>query len=239
MKKEKVLEKLKGGLIVSCQALQNEPLHSPFIMGRMALAAQMGGAVGIRANTVPDITEIKKSVDLPIIGIIKNDYPGSKVYITPTMKEVDDLMEVGVDIVASDATFQTRPDGTNIEQFIKSVKEKYPQCLLMADISTYDEGMFAQQCGVDIVATTLAGYTDYTVAKEGPDYELIEKLAKNLTVPLIVEGRISTPEEASACMNLGAWAVVVGGAITRPKQITERFVNALVRKSDLSQKRIG
>ena len=227
MDKNNIINKFKGGLIVSCQALEGEALHSSFIMGRMALAAKMGGAKGIRANSPEDIAEIKKNVDLPIIGIIKKDYPQSPVYITPTIKEVDILINTGIDIIAADATFRIRPDGIDVEQFIRTVKNKYPNVIFMADISTYEEGMFAQECGADLIATTLAGYTSYTAAKDEPDFELIERLVKDLRVPLIVEGRINTPEEAQRCIKMGAWAVVVGGAITRPELITKRFVDKL------------
>lgn len=227
MDKTQILKQLKGGLIVSCQALENEPLHSSYIMGRMALAAKEGGAVGIRANTAQDIMEIKKTVELPVIGIVKRDYPGSSVYITPTMKEVDELCSGGVEIIATDATFQERPDGINIKQFIKSIKEKYPKVLIMADVSTYEEGVAAEETGFDIVATTLSGYTSYTEPKDGPDFELLERLAGQLKIPLIVEGRINTPDDAYKAIQLGAWAVVVGGAITRPQQITKKFTNKL------------
>ncbi len=231
MNAEELLQKLKGGLIVSCQALEEEPLHGSEVMGKMALAAKMGGAVGIRANTVQDIIEIKKNVDLPIIGIIKQEYDNSPVYITPTMKEVDALMAVGVEIVAVDATIRTRPDSLDIHTFIQKIKTKYSTCVIMADVSTIEEARLAQQCGVDIVATTLSGYTDYTKSKDGPDFELVEVILKELELPLIVEGKINTPEEAAKCIEMGAWAVVVGGAITRPQQITKRFADKIYKKS--------
>ena len=127
------IKNLKGKLIVSCQALENEPLHSDFIMGRMALAAKMGGACGIRANTVVDIKEIQKQVDLPIIGIIKKDYDDSEIYITPTMDEVDALVEAGVDIIALDATSRLRPGKKSLKEFFGEVRAKYPDKLFMAD----------------------------------------------------------------------------------------------------------
>ena len=136
-------EQLKNGLIVSCQALDDEPLHSSFIMGRMALAAKMAGAVGIRANTVNDIREIKKNIDLPVIGIIKKDFENSQVYITPTMKEIDDLVGVGAEIIATDATNSKRPKNEGIEDFYKEIREKYPNIKLMADCSTLEEAVRA------------------------------------------------------------------------------------------------
>ena len=137
---QSILEKLKGGLVVSCQALENEPLHSSYIMSRMAYAAYLGGAVGIRANTIEDIIEIKKVVDLPIIGIIKAEYEDSQVYITPTLKEVQALVECGVDIIAVDATDRIRPDGKSLDEFFKEVRELYKDQLFMADCSNYEEG---------------------------------------------------------------------------------------------------
>ena len=158
----KILESIKGKLIVSCQALEDEPLHSSFIMGRMAYAAHIGGAGGIRANTVEDIREIKKNVSLPIIGIIKKVYDNCDVYITPTIREVEDLVNEGVQIIAIDATKRERPDKKDLKDFINEVKEKFPNQLIMADISSVDEALYAEEIGFDIVGTTLVGYTEYT-----------------------------------------------------------------------------
>ena len=154
-----IINKIKGGLIVSCQALEDEPLYSSFIMSKMALAAEEGGAVGIRANSVVDIAEIQKSTALPIIGLIKKDYADSEVYITPTEAEVDALVLVGADIIAMDATNRPRPNGESLDAFFKRIKEKYPNKLFMADCSTYEEGIHASELGFDIVGTTLSGYT--------------------------------------------------------------------------------
>ena len=153
------IENLKGKLIVSCQALPNEPLHSPFIMGRMALAAKIGGASGIRANTKEDIAEIQTQVDLPIIGIVKRDYEDSEIYITPTMKEIDELMEVKPEIIAMDATISTRPEGKTLDEFFHKVKKKYPEQLFMADCSTIEEALHADELGFDFIGTTMVGYT--------------------------------------------------------------------------------
>ncbi|MHD0318214.1 N-acetylmannosamine-6-phosphate 2-epimerase [Fusobacterium sp. THCT1E2] len=219
------LEKVKGKLIVSCQALEDEPLHSSFIMGRMAYAALIGGASGIRANTVPDIQEIKKNVDLPIIGIIKQQYGDNQVYITPTMKEIDALAAEGVDIIALDGTKRERPDGNTLENLMKEAKIKYPNQLFMADISSVEEAVEAERVGFDIVGTTLVGYTEYTKGND-PLTEL-EKVIKAVTVPVIGEGNIDTPVKAKKALELGAYAVVVGGAITRPQQITKKFVTEM------------
>lgn len=219
------LEKVKGKLIVSCQALEDEPLHSSFIMGRMAYAALVGGASGIRANTVSDIQEIKKNVNLPIIGIIKQQYGDNQVYITPTMKEIDALAAEGVDVIALDGTKRERPDGNTLENLMREAKTKYPNQLFMADISSVEEAVEAERIGFDIVGTTLVGYTEYTKGND-PLTEL-EKVIKAVTVPVIGEGNIDTPVKAKKALELGAYAVVVGGAITRPQQITKKFVTEM------------
>jgi N-acylglucosamine-6-phosphate 2-epimerase len=221
----KVLDKLHKKLIVSCQALEDEPLHDSYIMSKMALAAKLGGASGIRANTVKDIQAIKQKVDLPIIGIIKKDYPDSAVYITPTLDEVDELYQEGVDIIAFDATKQERPGGQSFQDFFSEVRAKYPNQLFMADTSTLEEAIAAEKVGVDIVATTMAGYTPYS--KGTVPLEVLKEVVENVRVPVIAEGNIDTPEKAKKALEIGAHAVVVGSAITRPKLITEKFANAV------------
>ncbi|MFU0783122.1 MAG: putative N-acetylmannosamine-6-phosphate epimerase [Thermoanaerobacterium thermosaccharolyticum] len=223
----KVLDDIKNGLIVSCQALSNEPLHSPFIMAKMAKAAEMGGAVAIRANGYEDIKAIRREVKLPIIGLIKKNYEGYKPYITPTIEEVSAVVKAGADIVAIDATKLIKPGDISTKDLLREVKKLYPNILVMADISTYNEGIEAEKVGFDIVSTTLSGYTDYSPKIDGPDFELIEKLSKVLKIPLIAEGRIWTPEEAIKALELGAYAVVVGTAITRPQEITKRFAESI------------
>lgn len=222
-----ILKKIKGGLIVSCQALSTEPLCDPYIMAKMAYAAKLGGAVGIRANTVIDIAAIKKTVDLPIIGIIKSVYDDSDVYITPTMKEVDELVNIGCEIIATDATKRLRPNGETIEDFFVKVREKYPNQLFMADTSCFDEGKAAAELGFDLIGTTMAGYTPYTKGRTLPDLELIEKYSSELGKPIIAEGGIWTPDDLKNVYKNGAFSAVCGTAITRPMDITKRFVNAL------------
>jgi N-acylglucosamine-6-phosphate 2-epimerase len=155
-----LLSGLKGKLVVSCQALENEPLHGSEIMGKMALAAKIGGAAGIRANTPADIKEIRKQVDLPIIGIIKKQYLDSEIYITPTMTEVLALLDSPADIIAMDATKRKRPNNASLSEMVAAVKKAGR--LAMADISTYEEGIAAKEIGFDLVSTTLSGYTSYT-----------------------------------------------------------------------------
>lgn len=223
------IEKLRGKLIVSCQALPHEPLHSSFIMGRMAKAAREGGACGIRANTREDIAEIKSQVDLPIIGIVKRDYGDSDIYITPTIREVDELMEVKPEIIAVDATVSLRPGGQTLDAFFNEVREKYPQQLLMADCSTVEEALHADALGFDFIGTTLVGYTRQSEGSkiEENDFEIIRSIVRQVKHPVIAEGNINTPEKARRVIELGAFSVVVGSIITRPQLITRNFAEAL------------
>lgn len=223
------IEQLKGKLIVSCQALPEEPLHSSFIMGRMALAAKEGGAAGIRANTREDIHEIQSQVDLPVIGIVKQNYEGCDVYITPTMKEVDQLMEVKPEIIALDATEAERPGGLTLDEFFRQIKEKYPDQLWMADCSTVEEALHADQLGFDFIGTTLVGYTKQSrdLKIEENDFQVLRKILDQVKHPVIAEGNVNTPEKAKRVLELGAYSVVVGSAITRPQLITKSFAEAI------------
>lgn len=224
-----VINRIRGGLIVSCQALENEPLHSSYIMARMAYAAMLGGASGIRANSVVDIIEIKKTVPLPIIGIIKKDYEGSCVFITPTIDEVDALVECGVDIIAIDATDNIKPNGVTLDSFFAEVRKKYPNQLFMADCSTVEEGLRAEEIGFDLIGTTMSGYTSYTKGVSLPNFDMMRKLVEQVKKPVIAEGGIWSPEDFVKALNTGVWAAVVGTAITRPSLITERYVDALMK----------
>lgn len=226
---ESRVEQLRGKLIVSCQALPHEPLHSSYIMGRMALAAKEGGAFGIRANTKEDIKEIQTQVDLPIIGIVKRDYEGSKVYITPTMKEVDELMEVGPEIIAVDATGALRPGELTLDAFFHQIKEKYPEQLLMADCSTIEEALHADELGFDFIGTTMVGYTEQSRNDkiETNDFEIIREIVAKAKHRVIAEGNINTPQKAKRVVELGVFSVVVGSIITRPQLITKAFAEAL------------
>lgn len=223
------IKQLKGRLIVSCQALPHEPLHSSFIMGRMALAAKEGGAAGIRANTKEDISEIKAQVELPVIGIMKRDYEDSKVYITPTMKEIDELMEAKPEIIAVDATSDLRPANLTLDAFFCQIKEKYPEQLLMADCSTVEEALLADRLGFDFIGTTLVGYTPQSshLKIENDDFAIIREIVSKAAHPVIAEGNINTPEKAKRVIELGAFSVVVGSIITRPQLITKTFAKAL------------
>ncbi|MBY7142904.1 N-acetylmannosamine-6-phosphate 2-epimerase [Virgibacillus sp. NKC19-3] len=221
-----MLEKIKNGLIVSCQALPEEPLHSSFIMSKMALAAKQGGAQGIRANSKEDIIAIKKEVDLPIIGIVKRDYPDSEVFITATYKEVDELIESGCNMIAMDATSRPRPQNIHLNDLVHYAKEKKPSIELMADIATTEDAIQAEKAGFDCISTTLHGYTKETKGQKlyNNNFQFLQDVLKKVNIPIIAEGNVITPDMYHQCMELGAYASVVGGAITRPQEITKRFV---------------
>lgn len=228
MKKDELLQRIRGQVIISCQALPGEPLYDEerSIMPYMARAAQKAGTPLIRTNSVRDVIGIRKATGLPVIGLIKIVYEGYDSYITPTMKEVDELVAAGAEVIALDCTDRRRGDGLTAGDYIREIRRKYPAQILLADISTFEEGMEAEAAGIDLISTTMSGYTPYSPQLYGPDFELVERLAKAARIPVLAEGRIHTPEEAVKMLQLGAYAVIVGGAITRPYEIAVRFVSA-------------
>jgi glucokinase len=215
---------MRKGLIVSCQALEDEPLHGGDTMRKMALAAQMSGAVAIRTNGAADIRSIKQAVDLPVIGLIKRTIAGSSIFITPTLDEVHAIIEAGADIVALDVTDREGRLGL-VRELIDYAHQAGVS--VMADISTLEEGIAAEQLGVDYIGTTLSGYTPYSPQRQEPDFELVGKLSTQVKCPVIAEGRIWTPDDAAKALQSGASYVVVGSAITRPQLITARYVEKL------------
>lgn len=219
---------LPHGLIVSCQALPDEPLHSSFIMSKMALAAYEGGAVGIRANTKEDILAIKETVDLPVIGIVKRDYDRSDVFITATSKEVDELIESQCEVIALDATLQQRPKET-LDELVSYIRTHAPNVEIMADIATVEEAKNAAQLGFDYIGTTLHGYTSYTQGQllYQNDFQFLKDVLQSVDAKVIAEGNVITPDMYKRVMDLGVHCSVVGGAITRPKEITKRFVQIM------------
>lgn len=224
-----MLDEIKGRLIVSCQALQGEPLHGASMMGHMALAAKLGGAAGIRAQGREDVLDIMRTAGLPVIGIVKRDYSDSDIYITPTQKEADELLETNCAMIALDATLRKRPNGEKLEDLVGYIKSRH--ILTMADCSSYEEAVNAEKIGFDCVSTTLCGYTPYSENLPGPNLSLIHRLASNLHIPVIAEGKIHTPQELKAVFSVGAYSAVVGGAITRPQEITARFTREIAGES--------
>ena len=221
--KNNLIDSLKRGLIVSCQARPGNPLRAPEHMAAMALAAEMGGAVAIRADGPSDIAAIKKLVHIPIIGIYKTEPSPDFPYITPGFEHAKAIADLGVEIIALDATNRPRPNGTNLNELISRIKNELG-VLVMADIATFDEGVAAAKAGVDLVATTLSGYTAYSPFKEEPDLELVRKLKTNIDVPIIAEGRYNSPESLRAGIDAGAHAIVIGKSITNITFSTERFI---------------
>ena len=231
MTKEELFQLMKGTIIVSCQATPGEPLYDPerSVMPLMARAAKQAGAQMIRTSSVRDIIGIKEETGLPVIGLIKREYPGYTGRITMTMREVDECMDALADIVSIDCTDTVRGDGLTAPEFLRKVREKYPNIIIMADCATLEEAKAAYRAGADLVGSTMNGYTAATAHCKGdPNYELVEQMVKELPCPVIAEGRVHTPEQAKKMLDIGAWAVVVGGAITRPLEIAQRFM-AVVR----------
>lgn len=222
-----VIESLKGGLVVSCQAYPGEPLRHPETMAQMAMAAEIGGASGIRCQGLADIAAIKGQVKVPVIGIWKEGDEG--VYITPTLRHARCCAYAGADIVAIDATRRPRPDGLNYADTVRTLHSE--GVIVMADCGSLDDARQAADAGTDILSTTLAGYTGEREKTDGPDFELLDSMIREFPdVPVICEGRIHTPAQLTQVMEMGAWAAVVGTAITHPTSITTWFREALPKK---------
>ncbi len=226
--KEKILRQLKNGLIVSCQPDENGLFSDVNFIVEFARASEQGGAVGIRTEGYENIKAVKEKVNIPVIGLIKAKYPNGDVLITPDFNAVEKIIEAGADIVAIDVTGR---EGRY--EFFKMVRNEFKDVIFLADISTFEEGVKAFELGADMIATTLSGYTSHTknsFKKYEPDFGLVEQLVKNLSIPVIAEGRIWTVEQAKKMFEIGAYAVVVGSAITRPRLIVQRFVEAISNK---------
>ncbi|MFM8620330.1 MAG: N-acetylmannosamine-6-phosphate 2-epimerase [Opitutaceae bacterium] len=225
-----LLTRMRGGLIVSCQpeaeARESDPMNSPVIMAALARAAVLGGAVAIRADSPADIAAIRAAVAVPLIGILKRDVPGFAVRITPTLADAERVAAAGAEVIALDATERTRPEGRTAAELIRAVKEATGKPVF-ADVATLEEGVRAAKAGADAVLPTLAGPAGGDAGADEPDFELLAALIREVDVPVIAEGRIATPAQAARALELGAWAVCVGSAITRPRRITAAFAAAL------------
>jgi len=216
------------GLIVSCQAEGDDPFNKPEYIAAFAKAAEMGGAVAVRAEGLENIKTIKQKISLPVIGIIKGKYEDDWTLITPDFCDIENLIKIGCEMVAIDATDRIRPNGLNGFEFLEEAKRKY-KIPIIADISDFNEGVKAAELKADMIATTLSGYTPDSSDKDDmhPDYELISELSSSLDVPIIAEGKIWSPTDAIKAIEVGAYAVVVGTAITRPRLITRMYSDAL------------
>ena len=214
------------GLIVSCQAQPGSPLHGPTFMAAMAQAAELGGAVALRANGPEDVRALKEVSALPLIGLWKLEVAGFDPYITPTLESATALAHAGADLIALDATARPHPEG---EGFLSKVKAEIKRPIF-ADIATVEEGIAAAKAGAAYVSTTLSGYTSYTKHTDEPDFDLLRGLVGVSEVPVIAEGRFWTPEQVERAFSLGAYAVVIGTAITNPVEITKRFVSAVPKE---------
>ena len=229
MKASAFLQAVRGKLIVSCQALADEPLYGSDVMARMAAAAKIGGAAAIRANSPADIRAIKAAVDLPLIGLYKDGDSG--VYITPTFEHAQAIAAAGADVIALDCTDRRRPDGSRVVELLPRIHRELKK-LTFADVSTLAEAEQAAEAGACMAAPTLAGYTESSPISAEPAFDLLSQMAARLAIPVIAEGRIHRPEQARQALELGAWAVVVGSAITRPRTITARFATVLAAAQD-------
>ena len=219
------VRKLKNGLIVSCQASEFSPLNRRSVIAALALVAEQQGAVGVRIDGASNIRAVRKATSLPIIGIEKRRLPGCSVYITPTLAAVRRAAQAGADIVALDCTNRRRPQGELLGEIVGRAKLEL-NVPLMADVATLDEGIAAADLGVDIISTTLHGYTESTPNHRGPAFRLLRDLARRTRLPVVLEGRVHRPAELRRAFDLGAYAVVVGTAITNPEWLTRRFVEA-------------
>lgn len=222
-----IINRLKNKVVVSVQAMPSEPLYLEKCMVAMMKSVVRGGAGGLRVAGARDVRNAKHLFDIPVIGLTKPDIIPANwqeiVYITPTLKEVIELITAGADVVAFDGTMRERPENCKLEEIIKYININ--KKISMADISTLEEGINAAELGADILSTTLSGYTQFSPqSSEGPDFDLLEKLVKETEKPVVLEGRIWEPEEVDRAFELGAHCVVIGSAITRPQLITKRFV---------------
>ena len=224
---KEIFNLIKRGLIVSCQAEGDDPFNSPEAVTLFAKAAVMGGAVGIRSEGIEKTKSILREVKVPVIGLLKSKFEDGYVRITGSFDDVEQLIKTGCQIIAVDGTFRKR-EGLRGPEFISEIKKRF-DIIIMADISTYAEGVACVDYGADCISTTLSGYTPDTkyYPMDKPDFDIIEKLVKDVSIPIIAEGRINRPEQASGMIARGAWSVVVGTAVTRPRVITSWYVEAI------------
>lgn len=232
MEKTELLKKIQKKLIVSCQARVGWAMYGSDIMAAFAKAAEEGGAAGIRATGVDNISKIKEKVKLPVIGINKQWVEGYEVYITPTYKSAKEILDTGIEIIALDATGRKRPNGETFESIMKQIRKEYPEVSIMAEISTLEEAKAIIPLQPDLISTTLSGYTEASKTVESVNIELVKQITEICNIPVIAEGKIRTADEAVEVLNAGAFSVVVGTSITRPEIITSRYVETIKEKAE-------
>ena len=220
-----VVEAIRGGLVVSCQAYAGEPMLDPRTMAQVAESAVRGGATAIRAKGLEDLRLINQRVDVPVIGLTKVGTEG--VFITPTLDECLAVAETGCEVVALDGTRRPRPDRRTLAETINGLKDAFPDVLVMADCGSAADAQAADQAGADLIGTTLVGYSGERPKTPGVDWEGVDEILAATRRPVLVEGRVYSPRDATEAIRRGAWGVVVGTAITHPTTITSWFVDAL------------
>ena len=220
------IDAIRKGLVVSCQAPKESPLHHPNMIGAIAHAAVLQGAVGVRIDTPDHVKAVRQLVDVPIIGLWKQEFPNSEVYITPTAEEAKAIAQAGADIIAIDATDRVRPDGHSMADLVRYIHDELGKPV-MADIDTLENAIAAAQAGADVVGTTLYGYTKETHHQSPPGFDLLTHMSNQLEVPIICEGGISSPQMAKQALTLGADTVVVGTAITGVDVLVQRYIAQL------------
>lgn len=219
------MDHIRGRLMVSCQAYPGEPLNEPAIMAAMAESVVAGGACAVRAEGVADLQAVRAVVDVPLVGLEKLGTSG--VFITPTVESALRIAATGCDVVAVDGTRRPRPDGHDLTETVVALRQHHPDVLIMADCATAADAAASAAAGVDMVGSTLAGYTEDRPATTGPDLEVLSEICAVVDIPVIAEGRYHTTDDVGAAFERGAWSVCVGSAITHPRRLTERFVAAL------------
>lgn len=231
MKRTSTIQQLKGGLIVSCQPRARSALDHPRFVAALATVAEEQGAVAVRIRGARDIRAVRRAVQIPVVGIEKISCPDSAVYITPTMESVRRVYRAGAQIIAIDGTDRPRPHNQSLAHLIDASKTKFG-ALIMADVASFQQGLEVARLGVDLISTTLYGYTEETQHCQGPAFSLVRKLVREVDLPVILEGRVQEPDQVRKAFDLGAFAVVVGTAITSTEWLTQRFVAACLNAGE-------
>lgn len=222
--RQRVLDAMRGRLTVSCQAYPGEPMRDPRTTAQVALSVVTGGAAAVRVQGIEDIAAVAAVVDVPVVGLWKDGADG--VFITPTLRHALAVAQAGAHVVALDGTRRPRPDGRTLAETVAGLRAQ-ADVLVMADCGSLDDALAAQEAGVDLLGTTLSGYSGERATTQGPDLELVDQMVAACSLPVVVEGRVHTPAQAAEAMSRGAFSVCVGTAITHPATLTSWFVTAV------------